>query len=334
MNPRGDLLLSQVAFVVIGRNEGNRLRNSLNSVRAISEQLIYADSASSDGSPDLARSLGAVVAELSSPPLNAAHGRSAGATAAIEHFPHCQFIQFLDGDCEIDADWPRRAADFLEANADVAVVCGRRYEARPHASFYNLLADVEWNTPVGEAEACGGDSMMRVQALQAAGGFNINLMAGEEPELCGRIRALGWRVWRLDCPMTRHDLNMTRFSQWWRRTVRSGFGYAQVWHLSRRAGRPSPASQLRSALFWVLVVPLAAATLALLFQRWEILFAVPLAYALQIGRMARKRPGSIAFKWRSGLLMMIGKVAELTGAGRYVLSSSRAPSFEYKNLES
>jgi len=74
--------------------------------------------------------------------------------------------------------WLAEAGRFLEARPDVAVVCGRLRERRPEASIYNQLCDIEWNTPVGEARACGGIAMMRVNALRAAGGFVEALIAG------------------------------------------------------------------------------------------------------------------------------------------------------------
>jgi len=321
-----------VAFVVIGRNEGKRLLASLRSVLAVSSQVVYADSASVDGSPDLARSLGIVVVDLSSGRLNAARGRNEGLAAVREHFPNARLIQFLDGDCILEPAWPRAAAAFLNDHPDVAVVCGRRYEARPQASFYNLIADEEWNTPIGPCDACGGDSMMRLEALNAASGFDPELMAGEEPELCGRLRALGWKIWRLDCPMTEHDANIMRFGEWWRRAVRSGFGYAQVWHRCSRASRTSSlAPQLRSAIFWVVLVPIGTIIAAVLFRQAAFMLAIPIAYAVQLVRIGSRRRGSASFRLRSSGLVMIAKVAELAGALRYVLSPEYNQPIEYKN---
>ena len=48
-------------------------------------------------------------------------------------------------------------------------MCGRRKERFPEASVYNLLADMEWNTPLGEADACGGGSQRAVTAPSSCG---------------------------------------------------------------------------------------------------------------------------------------------------------------------
>ena len=51
-----------------------------------------------------------------------------------------------------------------------------------------MLCDIEWNTPTGEAKACGGDFMIRKKAFKQVGGFNDTVIAGEEPELCYRLK--------------------------------------------------------------------------------------------------------------------------------------------------
>lgn len=320
-----------VVFVIIGRNEGERLRSCLSSVLAVSKQLVYADSASTDRSVELARSLGAVAVEVNARPLNAARGRNEGLLAARKHFPSAKFVQFLDGDCVLEGAWPTIARKFLEDNPDAAVVCGRRYELQPDASFYNSMADDEWNTPVGPAQACGGDSMMRIEALEEVGGFDPELMAGEEPELCARLRTLGWTVWRLGSPMTEHDANIMRFGQWWRRAVRSGFGYAQVWRRSSNHSRPIAAPQLRSAFLWTMAVPLAGIGAALALGRVTALLAIPAAYAMQFARIARGRRGSFGYRIRASALTMVAKFAEMAGALRFMLSSGYSGSIDYKS---
>ncbi len=72
-----------------------------------------------------------------------------------------------DGDCILDSKWIDTAVSFLESNAEFAVACGRRREIDPETSIYNRLIDMEWDTPVGEAKACGGDALMRVKAFYA-----------------------------------------------------------------------------------------------------------------------------------------------------------------------
>ena len=224
---------ASIAVIVIGRNEGDRLRRCLASIPQ-EIGIIYVDSRSTDDSVAFAKSLGIHVIELDmSIPFTAARARNAGVLALNCLFPRACYVQFLDGDCVIEAGWLDQAAAHLDRNPSSFVVCGRRRERFPDASVYNRWCDAEWNTPVGEALACGGDAMMRMDALRQIGLYDETVIAGEEPELCARFRAAGGRIWRIDAPMTVHDAAMHHLGQWWHRTVRCGFGYAQVWHLRR-----------------------------------------------------------------------------------------------------
>lgn len=54
------------------------------------------------------------------------------------------------------------------------------------------------------------------------------MIAGEEPELCRRMRALGHKNLHIDAPMTTHNLAVTRFDAYWRRAFRAGHAYAEV----------------------------------------------------------------------------------------------------------
>ena len=326
-----DARIGTLGVVVIGRNEGPRLERSLGSILPHSDKVVYADSNSSDGSRDIARALGASVILLDeSAPHTAARGRREGLSLLLDLHPECEFVQFVDGDCLVDPNWMDTALTFLGANSKVAAVCGRRREQWPQSSVYNHLCDDEWNTPVGEAEACGGDAMMRVRALEEVGGFRADLRAGEEPELCTRLRRAGWKVWRLDAPMTEHDAAIHHFGQWWRRALRGGFGYAQVHRVTTAEGTPLYRRQLRSAALWVAGIPLASVLLAMLAGEPLLLLAAPLLWALQIARIAVRRGPNSAWSWQSATLLMIAKVPELIGAFRFFLQRERSGALEYK----
>ena len=102
-----------------------------------------------------------------------------------------EFVQLVDGDCAVQPGWIAAALAGFVAHPAAVVLCGRRRERFPEASVYNALADREWDTPVGQALACGGDVLMRFTAVQAVGGYEASLIAGEEPDLCRRLRAAG-----------------------------------------------------------------------------------------------------------------------------------------------
>jgi GT2 family glycosyltransferase len=323
--------MTDFGVVLIGRNEGERLRRCLESVLKLTNRVAYADSASSDGSVELARSMGVTVVELdASKPLNAARGRNAGFEALQKAHPDCRFVQFLDGDCRLVESWPAAAIDFLQAHEKVAVVCGRRFEAFPDASFYNRLADEEWNTPVGRADACGGDAMMRVEAVREVGGYDGDLMACEEAEMTARMRERGWQIWRIDADMSEHDAAIFHFGQWWRRTLRSGFGYAQSYRRTQQLSKPVYGANLKSLFVWMVAIPLAIIAFAVLLGRPAILLALPPVYVLQVFRIARRRPSLTAYGLRASAMTMIAKVPELIGALQYFLKPRPRHAIEYK----
>ena len=242
----------EVGAVIIGRNEGSRLATCLHSVCAQLSSVVYVDSGSTDDSLKIAQSLGVEVVNLPpSPPFTAARARNAGVRQLRETAPNVQLVQFLDGDCELQPEWLEEALSFLAEYPDAAVVCGRRRERFPDATPYNKLCDLEWDSPVGPALACGGDSLMRLSAFEQANGFTDALIAGEEPDLCFRLRQLGWTVHRLPVEMTLHDANMTRASQWWQRMVRSGYAVAEAYK-RRGAYEPDLRRQLVSNVVWAL----------------------------------------------------------------------------------
>jgi cellulose synthase/poly-beta-1,6-N-acetylglucosamine synthase-like glycosyltransferase len=321
----------RVGFVVIGRNEGERLGQSLRTLRAVSNQVVYVDSGSSDGSVDLARDLGAIAVELDdSAPHTAARGRNAGFHEIRKRFPACEFVQFIDGDCILEPGWLESATRFLDDNPKAAVACGRRIEAHPDESLYNRLIDEEWNTPVGRAEYSGGDSLVRVSAFEQIGGFRPELKAGEEPEMTTRLRAEGWEIWRIDAPMTIHDARIHRFGQWWTRSVRGGFGYAEVWSTTAQLPRRAFDAQLRRAFFWSLGVPLIVVIAALLIGRPIVLLALPLIYAAQILRMTVRRGVSVPALQSAGMVML-AKLPETIGALNYFLGRKSNRLADYKS---
>ena len=327
------MVVENIGIVVIGRNEGQRLIDCLTSLKPHKGAVVYVDSGSTDGSLAAAKELGAFTVSLDmAQPFTAARARNEGFAALMALKPDVRLVQFVDGDCELVPSWLGTALAFIVERNDVAVVCGRRRERHPEHSVYNRLCDIEWNSPVGEALACGGDSLVRVDAFKEVGGFQPQLMAGEEPELCARLRQRGWKIWRLDAEMSRHDAAMTRFSQWWLRAVRGGYGEAEISQLHSNIAM-NEKRQLASAMLWGGLVPLAIGLGAFLVHPAALIGT--LIYPLQICRIAIRRGATQYDSWVYGLFMMIAKFAELEGNLKYFWAQwvkRPARPIEYKRL--
>jgi GT2 family glycosyltransferase len=248
---------SSLGIVVIGRNEGERLRACLGSVSGAGVPVVYVDSGSSDGSPALAASTGAIVLELDSArEFSAARARNEGFQRLVDVVPQLSLVQFIDGDSELVPGWLDRGSAELSARPELAIACGRVLEKTPEASIYNRLCALEWQKAPGEIAACGGIFMARADDFRAVGGFRADVVAAEEDELCLRLRRQGRKIAFLDADMARHDAAMLQFSQWWRRARRAGHAYAQGAALHGASEDRHFVRDCRRIWFWALLLPL------------------------------------------------------------------------------
>jgi glycosyltransferase involved in cell wall biosynthesis len=313
-----------IGVIVIGRNEGERLKRCLESIRGLSDSVVYVDSGSTDDSVSLAQMLAAAVVELDlRSPFTAARARNEGFRKLLALRPALDFVFFVDGDCEVLVGWLEKARSFLGQHPDVAVVWGVRRERYPEKSIYNLLCDIEWwDYPIGEAKLCGGDAVMRVDAFRRVNGYNPELICGEEPELCVRMRQDGWRIWRLAEPMTVHDAAIYRFSQWWKRMVRGGYAFAQGAAMHGAPPELHGVLESRRAWIWGLGIPIALLILAPLMGWWAL--CVLVAYPLQVIRLAlRGRRVVVRENWLRAGALVLSKFPEVIGQLKFVLDRLR-----------
>jgi cellulose synthase/poly-beta-1,6-N-acetylglucosamine synthase-like glycosyltransferase len=287
-----------LSIVVIGRNEGARLVRCLESIRAMRTpgptELIYVDSNSSDDSTAIAAAAGARVIALSSANPTAAAGRNAGWRAA-----NAPLVLFLDGDTVLYRDF---VADSLKEfeSPRVAIVFGNRREIDPEFSLFNRVVDLDWiPARARESKHCGGDALVRRSVLEEVEGFDDRLIAGEEPDMCRRMRGRGWVIIHLDRPMTGHDLAMSSFAQYWNRAVRTGYACAEVSRRYRNTAEPfwqreSRHNLLHGALLSSVVIAGTSLSVAT-----ETLLPIA-AVALLIGALAVRT--AVRARWKSANL--------------------------------
>jgi len=310
-----------VSVVVIGRNEGARLQRCLASVGnarwgTLCHEVIYVDSGSTDTSVQLAREGGATVLVLDDPSPCAAKGRNLGWRRA-----QGEFVLFLDGDTELHADFVHTAHQAIDAPRRCAV-WGHRRESAPGQSVLTRVLDLDWVYPVGPTLYFGGDALVRRAALAEVGGFDPTLPAGEEPELCARLRAAGWQIEHIDAPMTLHDLAIRSLRAYARRAYRSGVAYAEVAHRMRLRGDPlwqhEARRDLRHGLLFVAAPCLLAMALVLspvvaLWMAMGMALAAVALLARTASRCAWKAPGQRALLWQYALHAHLQKVPALFG---------------------
>ncbi len=311
-----------IGVVVIGRNEGERLIRSLDSVVGKSHKVVYVDSGSTDGSCEAARERGVEVVELDlSIPFTAARARNAGFERLLQTASEVKFVQFIDGDCEVIPGWIEAAAETLEKQPDVVAVCGYRKERYPERSVFNRICDVEWHMGVpGLTPNFGGDVMIRSDALAQVGGYDNSVIAAEDDELGVRLRQAGGKILRIDHESTWHDADMHSLSQWWRRAKRCGYGYAQVSSLHGAPPERKFVKALSRTLLWGLIIPVTA--LALLYPTYGlsgIIFGRYLLSAIQVTYKTQNRGFSRADSRAWGLSCAASAFPETQGAIKFYL---------------
>lgn len=326
---------SNIGAVVIGRNEGERLKICLDSLVAQTGQIVYVDSGSTDDSVAMALKKGVDVLALDmSQPFTAARARNAGFQKLLSLYPEIEFVQFIDGDCQLAEGWLAQGASFLADKPNYAVVFGKLTERFPERSVYNLLCDIEWNTAFGEVNSCGGIALIRTACFQQVNGFKEGLIAGEEPELCYRFRQHGWLIYRLEADMAKHDAAILRFSQWWRRCKRAGFAYAEGSALHGKSKEKYWLKETRSLLFWGGILPVTILALGSFVNPW--FFTAYLVYFLQIAKITFIKPvdkNSLKKSFLYAFFVMLAKFPQFLGAIKFFsgkLFNQKSQLIEYK----
>ncbi len=311
--------MSHVGVIVIGRNEAHNLRRCLSSVMGKAAPIVYVDSGSEDGSADLARAMGVNVVELDrSAPFTVARARNEGFAQVARLDPEVEFIQFVDGDSEMNSFWFEQAKTATAERPEFAVVFGRLRERFPQRSLYNRLYQIDWDPRVGESNVCGGMAMMRAGAFRQVGGFNPARLAFEDYELCFRLRREGWRILRLDAEMAVHEAAMTRFGEWWRREARAGHARAHEAQLHGRASERYSVRECRSIWFWGLVLPsLAMAAIWLIGGTSVVLLAGYPALFYRIYRRMRRRTVGAQDAALYAAFCVLGKFPQVLGQIRF-----------------
>jgi GT2 family glycosyltransferase len=316
---------SLVGIVVIGRNEGQRLILSLQSMQASQCPLIYVDSGSSDNSPNVANSLADIVHPLDpSKPFSAARARNEGFKLLAKTFPSVRYVQFVDGDCIIAPGWLDAGLKAMQEDESRAVIVGHLEESYPEKSVYNRLCALEWKSPTGDMKnfgALGGISMVRKDVFTALNGFKENVIAGEDSEFGVRLSLAGYKVTKIDHHMATHDANMTKFSQWWTRAVRAGHAIGQRAGLNGHTAAKDCVQERKSTLFWGVFLPVLALLLLIPSKGFSLL--ILLAYVLlafKVFRYRKKLGESAGDAWVYAKFIVLGKFANGIGIVKYFIN--------------
>lgn len=183
--------LPGLSVVVIARNEAEHIGLCLKSLIAALKvfpdaSIVLVDSNSTDETVSLASAFPVTIYRYVAPVFTAAAGRKIGFDRV-----DAKYVLFIDGDCCLEQAWLQHALDLLENSPDAALIHGARREV-----FEGVSEEFQSEGPKPEEYGIGGNALYRSSVLREIKGFNPFIVAEEEGELYGRIRAAGYRAIR------------------------------------------------------------------------------------------------------------------------------------------
>ncbi len=320
--------IHDIAVVIIGRNEGTRLVQCLNSVVPNGVPTIYVDSASNDDSIANATAAGIKTVKLDDiKPLSAARARNEGFDWFKKAGVDARYIHFIDGDCELAEHWLDKAVECLNNDETIGAVCGRLREKDRNRTIFTRLSDMGWYIEPGFIESCGGIVTIRSEIFEKLDGFKVGLIAGEEPEFYSRLRNQGYKILCVAEEMGLHNGAIDTFGGWFTRSIRTGFAYANA--IEWRAWK----KERRSLVFWGFIIPVSIFLSLFLYP--PLSGIIMLLYFMQIFRIYKglKIPFSRADRLLLATFYMIDKFSEFIGYMKYKIAKIRGTKqtiIEYK----
>lgn len=262
-----------ITVVIKALNEQGRiaaaLESALAAVAPLGGEVVLADSASTDATVRIAARYPVRVVTLAhaderccgiGPQLGWQHARG-------------EYVYVMDGDMQLLPGFLEQALAFLAQHPEVAGVGGRVLELNDESLEYRERAERsrtrEAHRHPGPVDRLDGGGLYRRRAVEEAGWLSDrNLHSYEEFDLAARLRARGWKLWRLPADAVSHEGHHSPpyalLARRWRSRYACGGG-----ELLRAAlGRP----HLRLVLRGVRELRLYAAVLLW----WLLLASVPL----------------------------------------------------------
>ncbi|HWP13450.1 MAG TPA: glycosyltransferase [Ramlibacter sp.] len=196
----------RVTIVIKSFNEGGNIcaaiESSLAAVAEVGGEVVLADSYSTDRTVELALKYPIRIVQLAH-----ANERCCGAGPQLG-YQHSfgDYVYILDGDMRMLRGFLGLALAFLARHPEAAGVGGRLVELNHNSLEYRErgLRAAAHMAP-GEVDRLDGGGLYRRSAIEESGYFSDrNLHSYEEFELAVRLRALGWKLWRIPVESATH----------------------------------------------------------------------------------------------------------------------------------
>jgi GT2 family glycosyltransferase len=239
--------MGRVSILIKALNEeagiANCLAAAVREAKAVDGEVILVESLSTDRTVEIARAYPVRIVQFS-----CREDRGCGAAVQLGYqFAQGDYIYVLDGDMELQNGFIAKALNVLETESNVAGVGGKLLDRQ-----IRTAADLRRAQTLGilsrriEVDELGGGGLYRRKAIESVGYLAHRwLPAFEEAELGFRLRAAGWRLFRLPEPAVLHtghtESNWGMVRRLWRNRrahamgmfLRSAFGKAWWWRTVR-----------------------------------------------------------------------------------------------------
>jgi glycosyltransferase involved in cell wall biosynthesis len=180
-----------ISFIVPLYNEEKSIALCLDSIIGEireGDEIIVVDNGSTDNSLTIVRSYEAVRV-LERPGIFIGALRNVGAMSAKG-----DILAFIDADCVVCRNWRKHVLNSFN-NQDIAA-CGSKYELPANACWIEKAWFSQRNKTAGSANYINSGNLAVSKTVFAEiGGFDANLVTGEDAELGWRLRSRGYTVW-------------------------------------------------------------------------------------------------------------------------------------------
>ncbi len=233
----------RVSVVVKALNEGRHiyraLASALDAVAEVGGEVILADSGSTDETIAQAARLPVRIVQLADP-----RERRCGIGPELG-WRHAQgeYVYLMDGDMVLEPGFLSPALAFLARHPEVAGVGGRVIERSLASIEYRererRAREDETHRRPGPVDRLDGGGLYRRVAIAEVGHLSDrNLHSYEELDLALRLRARGWRLWRLPLDATTHTGHTEPALRLLWRRWRSGYAWGCGELLRAALGQP------------------------------------------------------------------------------------------------
>lgn len=182
--------MKRISFIIPMKNAGKYIRRCLEAILAEMEsgdEIIVVDNGSTDDSVSIAGRIKDVTL-LHCPEGTIGYLRNYGANHSL-----CNILAFIDADCIISPGWRSKVIKNLEAEGITAT--GSRYEIPENAVWIEKAWFSQKIMKAAPAKYINsGNLAIKKEAFLNVGGFDENLITGEDAELGWRLNGKGFII--------------------------------------------------------------------------------------------------------------------------------------------